>query len=416
MKVYRRKYKDRYGTEKKGKTWWLLAYVGGERIHQSLRTKDRRAAELMAADIVRREELKRAGIVDPFGEHHERPLSEHLKDFEKTLRARGVVKKYLEDRMGCLKAYVEEVGAQHLKDLSLPSASGFLSQVKATGVSARTVNRYGSALTQLGRWLVKTRRVQFDPFDGLKPLNEATDRRHVRRALTPEEAQRLIEAARVRPLSWTHRGKRVEPKTLATRRRLEALGNIRALIYTIALGTGLRRSEIRRLRWCDIDDENGLIRVPAKSAKSRRDQTVALPEQLMRDVCDARPLDAADTDTVVPRGAFPNSATFLRDLEAGGIAREDPQGRVIDFHALRTTYVSWLALTGAHPKTAQTLARHASVETTMQRYTDLSLIDMKGTVERLPLPAFQRGRRAGGPVAVTAWDRRGNGTRRRKAR
>jgi len=133
MRVYQRKYKDRQGREKKGKTWWLLAYVGGQRIHQSLRTKDKRAAELMAGDLIRREELKRAGIVDPFGEQHERPLREHIADFEKTLRARGVVKKYLEDRMGCLRAYVEDIGAKHIKDLDLPGASGFLTQVKATG-------------------------------------------------------------------------------------------------------------------------------------------------------------------------------------------------------------------------------------------------------------------------------------------
>jgi len=195
----------------------------------------------------------------------------------------------------------------------------------------------------------------------------------------------------------------VEPKTLATRRKLEAVGEMRALIYTIALGTGLRRSEIRRLRWCDIDYERGLIRVPAKSAKSRRDQTVALPERLAKELRSATPVSVAETDTVVPKGAFPNSVTFRRDVEAAGIEREDVEGRVIDLHALRTTFVTWLAMTGAHPKTAQTLARHASIETTMERYTDLALIDMKGTVDGLPLPK----RRPGRPIVrPTTWERR----------
>jgi hypothetical protein len=43
-------------------------------------------------------------------------------------------------------------------------------------------------------------------------------------------------------------------------------------------------------------------------------------------------------------------------------------------------------MTGAHPRMAQALARHASIETTMGTYTDLRLFDMKGTVERLPVP------------------------------
>jgi len=54
----------------------------------------------------------------------------------------------------------------------------------------------------------------------------------------------------------------------------------------------------------------------------------------------------------------------------------------VDFHALRTTFVSWLGATGAHPRTAQALARHANIETTMARYTDLRLFDLKAAVER----------------------------------
>ena len=45
-------------------------------------------------------------------------------------------------------------------------------------------------------------------------------------------------------------------------------------------------------------------------------------------------------------------------------------------------------MTGAHPRTAQALARHASIETTLGTYTDLRLFDMKGTVGKLPLPTI----------------------------
>ena len=178
-------------------------------------------------------------------------------------------------------------------------------------------------------------------------------------------------------------------------------------------GTGLRRSEIRQLRWCDIDYDRGAIRVPAKSAKSKRDQSVALPESLAQELRASRPADSAATEPVVPQGAFPNSATFQADVKAAGIERADAEGRVVDMHALRTTYITWLAVTGAHPKAAQALARHASIETTMGRYTDLSLIDMGGTVNRLPLPKAKR--RRGRPVAVPTWNRRGDEARRRKA-
>ncbi len=168
------------------------------------------------------------------------------------------------------------------------------------------------------------------------------------------------------------------------------------------------RAEIGRLRWCDIDYERGVIRVPAKSAKSKRDQTVELPKRLAQVLRASKPLEAEDADTVVPKGAFPNSVTFRKDVEAAGIERVDAEGRVVDLHALRHTYVSWLAMTGAHPKTAQTLARHASIETTLERYTDPTLVGTRDAVEKLPLPAGPKKR--GRPVTqARVWDRRGDG-------
>ena len=56
------------------------------------------------------------------------------------------------------------------------------------------------------------------------------------------------------------------------------------------------------------------------------------------------------------------------------------------FHALRATFISWLGMTGVHPRMAQALARHASIETTLGTYTDLRLFDSKGAVANLPLP------------------------------
>ena len=61
------------------------------------------------------------------------------------------------------------------------------------------------------------------------------------------------------------------------------------------------------------------------------------------------------------------------------------------FHALRKTFISWLGMTGFHPRMAQALARHASIETTLGTYTDLRLFDSKGAVANLPLPGTARG-------------------------
>lgn len=57
-------------------------------------------------------------------------------------------------------------------------------------------------------------------------------------------------------------------------------------------------------------------------------------------------------------------------------------GRRGYFHCLRVTFVSLLAAQGVHPRVAQALARHAKLETTMAAYTDLSLLDLRGAVEK----------------------------------
>ena len=43
---------------------------------------DRTAAGQMLADLVRKAELKKANISDPFEQHRRRPLSEHLADWQ----------------------------------------------------------------------------------------------------------------------------------------------------------------------------------------------------------------------------------------------------------------------------------------------------------------------------------------------
>lgn len=69
-------------------------------------------------------------------------------------------------------------------------------------------------------------------------------------------------------------------------------------------------------------------------------------------------------------------SSFLQSL--------DEQGRCVDFHALRKTFITNLSLSGASPKTAQTLARHSDINLTMNIYTMLGLGDQASAVEALP--------------------------------
>jgi len=232
-----------------------------------------------------------------------------------------------------------------------------------------------------GGWLVKSRRLSHDPFKTLKPLNEATDRRRIRSALTAKKLATLIDAAAKRPLEIAQERRVKAGVSDAEQARLRLLGRTRALLYALAAGTGLRRNELRELRWCDADTERLWIRVRASSAKSKCEQRVPLRHDLAEALDAYRPEEVASTEPVFPHALYPTARTFRADLKAAGIAHEDSEGRIVDFHCLRGTFITSLALAGVHPRAAQALAWHASVETTMKHYVDLRLLDLHGAAE-----------------------------------
>jgi integrase len=78
------------------------------------------------------------------------------------------------------------------------------------------------------------------------------------------------------------------------------------------------------------------------------------------------------------------------DLAAADIPYQDDDGRFFDFHALRGQFISLLAASGVHPKVAQVLARHSTINLTMEYYTHLDVFDVAGALDKLPRIAGQK--------------------------
>lgn len=401
MMIYRPTYRGTDGKLRHASKYWVKYYVDRKMVRRPLGVRDKRAAEQRANEIVRRDEMRAVGVVDPFERHRKTVLSAHLAEFDMTLKAAGVVERYRKARREMLDAFTRFAGAATVDDLDPAAANRWLAGLRERGLGSRSVNIRYQALRQLGRWLVRTRRHSHDPFESLTPLNEQADRRHVRRALSPDEVARLLDAARARPVEAA-RAERIHAGVSAEQEQLlRARGEARRLLYLTAVLTGLRRGELSRVRWCDVDLEGDRIRVPAASAKSRRDQTVEIPPDLHAALLSVRPAEARSLARVFPANAFPQTRTFWADLRAAGIERVDAEGVHVDFHSLRVTFVTWLVRAGVNPKTAQMLARHASIETTMQVYTDPRLLDFKGAVGALPRLGGGTVESVGGGVAVS---------------
>lgn len=132
------------------------------------------------------------------------------------------------------------------------------------GISAQTFNFYVQAVKQFCRWMVKDRRAIESPVAHLNGLNAKTDRRHDRRALTVEQLRRLLDSTRQGP----------ELKGMT--------GQDRAMLYRLAVETGLRAGELRSLTCSsfDLDGHPPTVTVAAAYSKRRREDTLPLRTEL----------------------------------------------------------------------------------------------------------------------------------------
>lgn len=158
------------------------------------------------------------------------------------------------------------------------------------------------------------------------------------------------------------------------------------VLYQVALGTGLRASELKALkRSCfDLESYPATLTVEAAYSKNRKKSVLPLQSTLVEELKEyfRGKLPSAQALQMPSIGKL---ASMLRkDLEVSGIQPTDEPGRIIDFHALRHTFITNLARSGVHPKTAQALARHSTITLTMDRCSHVLLEDTAQAIEMLP--------------------------------
>jgi Phage integrase family len=96
-----------------------------------------------------------------------------------------------------------------------------------------------------------------------------------------------------------------------------------------------------------------------------------------------------------------------RDLKAAGIPKRDDRGRVIDVHAMRTTFGTLLSKGGVPLRTAQAAMRHSDPSLTANVYTDPRLLDVGAALNALPaLPLPRRETEASRATGTDGWPAR----------
>jgi len=321
------------------------------------RITDQEVAESEFRKILKRVEREAAGLVDHEIENALIPMRVVIARYIRYLRKARRSQQHIATTLSYLKAVLGWGGIERLVDFNEQRIDLAIGQADNGTRSARTVNMYRGCCHSLATWAIskKVRLLKANPVSEIVRLDEKLDARRVRRSLTVEEAYRLL-----------------------------AVCGPRRLFYSIQLWTGLRVSETRALEWRDLqlDGNRPSIQLRAATTKAKRADEVPLYPDLAGMLTKTKPLFSKPTDRIF--ASVPILRTFKLDLRRARIPFEDVQGRTVDRHAMRTTFVSWLGLYGVDPRAQIMLARHSPQGITMRHYQDFSLFDLWSEIAKLP--------------------------------
>lgn len=329
-------------TRRVSAVWWVEFTVNGTPHRLSTGLRDRNAAEVKAAALLRDAELRAAGI-ETHAETRAAGMAPLLAEYRADMTRRGLAPKHVATTLARCETLVQ--GCATVADLS--PAQVRLGLERLRGASAKTINGYRTALHGFCAWLVREGRWAANPVEAVAPARVVADG-PARRALTPEEQVRL----------------------LSVRGPHDATG----VCYRVALCTGLRRAELAALRGRDVffDEQRRFsLRLPGRSAKNRTERVLPLPLGL-------------DLPIPPPEARLlyvPTLAQFRSDLREAAIPETTPEGKV-DFHALRVSYATNLARAGVPLTLAQKLMRHSDPALTSNIYTRLGIDSEREAVDR----------------------------------
>jgi integrase len=241
------------------------------------------------------------------------------------------------------KHLVPSFGEMRLDEIDAQAIERFKARQNKTGLSNKTVN---NQLTVLGTLLQTA--VEWKHINAVPPMRRLPVQRPKFDFLTFEEADRLVQAAAKEP-AWN-------------------------AMIVVALHTGLRLGELLALQWDDCDLVTGTMVVRRSNwqghigpPKSGKDRTLPLNTLAVGALKRHRHLKGMWV-WCNNEGNFLNKDDLRLALRR---IRKRAGLRHFDWHVLRHSFASHLAMRGVPLKAVQELMGHASIEMTM-RYAHLS--------------------------------------------
>jgi len=280
------------------------------------------------------------------------PLTSHFAFYKRELTTAGCVKRYVQGVENYIGTLMKECKWEYFKDINAEAFQNWRQRQKK---SPKTLNEYLVAMRAFLKWAQRLGYITRNPLEKIELLRVQGRQRRARRAYTPEEIQRLLTVA----------GRRVP-------------------IYLLAVLTGIRRGEIKQLRWADVDLDGATpkITVPANISKNHYEDALPLHPDLAAALKKLKPA-SCKPEQLIFKGMFPGYIQFYADLKAAGIDWEDHGDGRLDFHSFRVTYCTQLAPGTPSERVRMALMRHRDPKQTAKTYTDARMLPLKEAIDKL---------------------------------
>jgi len=248
--------------------------------------------------------------------------------------------------LAALSAWAESFGDGGVLELDGAAIRAFVAAEHRRGLSPKSLQRRLSGCRSFYQWLLKNGRIRANPAAGIRAPKAP---RKLPQVLDVDEAVALVEVPTDAPLG------------LRDRALLE-------LFYS----SGLRLSELRLLRWRDLDLGQGLVTVLGKGSRQR---SVPVGSHACRALAEWRAEGAPgsppgpDAPVFPGRGGGPISARAVQ-LRLRTLALRQGLFKHVHPHMLRHSFASHVLESSGDLRGVQELLGHADIATT-QIYTHL---------------------------------------------
>jgi len=343
--------------------YWSGGYTlakGEKLVSVPLHTPSERVARKMLRALIESKQMEREGMIAPEAMRSAAffPLAALVAEYEADLKGRELAASHVKESVARIRRMVTACKWSRLGDVT---ASSFVAWRAGFNRSAKTRKEYQTSIKAFLNWLLRLGRIAANPLAGVDRVETRGKAARLSRSYTPDEFSRLLAVA----------------------------SDSRRLVYQFLVSTGLRKKELKTLRWESVDLLKGVAKIMGKGGRTRviplRPELVELLRGAADDYgsrCAERGV-ASDASALV-FSPFPSDDGLHADFKRAGIERRDASGRVVHWHAFRKTFMTWGASSGVGQRSLQAVLGHSTPVLSANVYTDVEALPLRAEVAKMP--------------------------------